>query len=448
MQDERVRAQNLGKPLFRVSWFWLVAVGAVCLVGGAYSLQVQEDLKISDRQIIKDNLYIQNLEALHQLVRDPRQALHVPDSLPYHPVLSFSFALDYWVMGGFDPWAYRLTQVLLMGILGIGLFAWYLFLVNRANEHWTNRVAALFAAMLFCVHLSNGEIVGDLSSRSTLLGTGGIVGSFLMYGYLPSWRPSHLYLLPMVVGTLAHPMAVLFAPLFLVYGLLFEKRLSCRECFARRAWPKVKHAFGKTLPSFLTGIGLLLFLDSMAPIQTSGTGIRAESLILQQAWWLHSILRFVFPFESQADWFVEAPSQWLDVRIFAGLLCVFVLGGMMWVSSAIKELRPVALGIIWFFLGVLSAGSRTVDGEWAIQPEILCAFMGLIVAMMSWLGYRVQTMKSRTRGMYSVRMGMLCVCLGLVLALHTIETAQCSTKSSSIPIPEEVSGVETSHLPS
>jgi hypothetical protein len=192
----------------------------------------------------------------------------------------------------------------------------------------------------------------------------------------------------------------------------------------------------------------LLFLDSVAPIQFSGTGIRAESFILQQALWFHSILRFAFPFESQTHWVVEAPSQWLDVRVFAGLLCVFVLGRMMWVSSGIKELRPVTFGIIWFFLGGLSAGSRTVDGEWAIQPETVLAFMGLIVAMMSWLGYRVQTMKSRTRGMYSVRIGMLCVCLGLVLALHTIETAQRSTKSPSIQIPEEVSGVEASHLPS
>ena len=78
-----------------------------------------------------------------------------------------------------------------------------------------------------------------IHARSELLSAMGVVGSFLVYLYLPRSRRTHLYLLPMIVGALAKTPAVMFAPLFLVYLVLFEQRLSLPDlCSPRSRRPR------------------------------------------------------------------------------------------------------------------------------------------------------------------------------------------------------------------
>lgn len=443
MQDQMSNALNRAKtkacqPLL----FWLAAVGAVVVVVAAYSSQLNEKFQPADRQNIQGNLYIQNLEALYQLVRNPRERLHVPDQVPYRPVLSFSLAIDYWVGGGLEARAYRFSQMVLMMGLGAGFFAWFLFLANRANEHWANRFVALLAAMVFCVHVTNSEIISDVSSRSTLLGTFGIVGSLLMYAYLPIWRNAHLYLIPMILGSLAHPMAVLFAPLLLVYGLLFEKRISCREWYATRSWPKVKHAIGKTLPAFVTGMGLLLFLDSVRSTHLAEE-IHANHTMFQQPFmWFHSLWLFVFPYENNAWVGGQTSFQWLNLPFFSGLLGVLVLGRILWVSSGIKALRPVAFGIAWFLLGSFGVGSRINEGEGLVQPEFLFSFMGLTLALMTWIAYRLKQQKLRDPRLWFPKMVMVGLMFIVVLAFHVVGTTQLTGPKGVPESPQTLSGLE------
>jgi hypothetical protein len=106
----------------------------------------------------------------------------------------------------------------------------------------------------FSVHTTNTETLNTISARSELLSAIGLVGSFLMYFYLPSSRRLRLYLLPMMAGTLAKTPAIVFAPMLLAYMLLFEKRLSIADVFSRRSWRAVRDAVLASAPAFVIGV--------------------------------------------------------------------------------------------------------------------------------------------------------------------------------------------------
>ena len=416
------------------------SLGAVVLLIAAYSNFFHQSFQFEDRQVIRDNLYIQSLESIPQLFSNPRDVLSIPADVPYRPLVSLSFAWDYWIAGGLDPWQFHLTQFILVVFLGMGFAVVGQFFLDRAGRHWSNTYVALVAALLCCVHIANAEMLSQISSRASLLATLGVVGSFLLYGCLPTWRPSHLYLLPMMLGTLAHPLGVLFVPLLLVYVLLFEKRLSCRELCSADAWPKIRHALGKVLPAFLTGIALLLFLDGVTPFQEMGRGNIADALLLQPFLWLHYVQRFFIPFVMTEDIVWDVPLSIFDPRFLAGMFCIVLLGRMVWASSHTKELRPVTFGIMWFIVGMLGVVSTGEPEKWTHQA--LFPFFGLTLAVMSWVGYQLRKCRLGFIQKNSLTIPMVCLSGVLLLAAHAVGTYQLHDSGFSIEPPTEVSGVE------
>lgn len=423
-------------------WFWLVTVGCVLLVLTAYSNFFHQSFKSGDRQVIQHNLYIQSFESITKMFSDPRGAFSLPSDLPYQPVLSLSFALDHWIAGGLDPWQFHFTQFLLVAILGLGFALFSLFILDRAAAHWSNKYVALVAGLLCCVHLANVEMLHEMSSRASLLATLGIVGSFLMYGCLPTWRPSHLYLFPMMCGALAHPIGVLFAPLLFVYVVLFEKKLSCRELCSANVRPKIQHAIGKVLPTCLTALALLVFLDSVTPLHRTGGETFSDSVFLQPGLWLYAMERFFVPFGIHKDLASLAPFIGFDWRFLGGVMCLMLLGRIAWVCSFTKERRSVTFGIIWFILGmVVTVTVGEVEAP-AGQVQGLFPFMGLILAVLSWVSKVIQTYEMGLPKRNALVLSMICVAGVLVLSSHLIGPYQHPDKELSEYRHTEVSAID------
>ncbi len=407
---------------FKNCWFLLASMGGVLLVLAAYSNFFNQTFEFEDRQAIQRNLYVQDLESMSQLFSQPRGIVNFSELVAYRPMLSLSFSFDHWMADGIDPRQFHLTQFMLVAFLGLVFAVFCRFILDRAFHHWSNKYMALVAALWCCVHLANAEAFIEVFSRASLLATLGVVGSFVLYGRLPTWRPSQVYLLPMVIGTLAHPLGVLFAPLLLVYGLLFEKKLSCREIFSAKAWPKVRHAVGKTIPALFTGMGLLLFLDSVTPFHNTAGGFGAESLLIQPVLWLDYLHRFIFPMGVTPDiaWPVSHPM--LDMRFFGGVIGAVVLVRLMWACSCKKELRPVAFGIMWFILGVFSLGNSGNLETGLSQPQVLFPFMGLMFGMMAWMAHHLRHWRRSSPQWFSLMIPVVILSGALVLGVHAIGT--------------------------
>src|SRR5262249_44752180 len=154
------------------------------------------------------------------------------------------------------------------------------WILNAAEERWSNCYVALVAATLFTGHTTNTEVLNIIHIRSEMLATMGVVGSFLVYLRVPASRTWRLYLIPMVLGALAKSPATMFAPLFLVYVMLFEEQLTLADLFDRRSWPRIRGAIAKSIPAFVIGGIAYLFVSSMdAPtVKAAYPGIRGFRL--------------------------------------------------------------------------------------------------------------------------------------------------------------------------
>lgn len=368
---------------FRNGW---VFPGA-CLLGvavllGAYANSFQNSFHFDDGHVVVGNLFIRNLKNVPRFFLDATTYSSLPANAEYRPLGLTTLALDYWLGGGLKARQFHLSQISMLVLLGVMVFWLFLRLLNLAEEHWWNRWAALLAAALYSVHTTNTETLNLIHVRSELLSALGVAGSFLVYLYLPRSRRAHLYLLPMIAGALAKTQAVMFAPLFLAYLLLFEQRLSAPDLFSSRAWPLVRAAIWKSLPAFLVGVALFMFTEAMsAPTLVRGGGTRLEYLWTQSFMWLHYGRLFFVPAGLSADTDWTLIPHWYDTRVVAGLSFVAILLRVLWSSSRTPSYRPVAFGIAWFALALLPASSIFPLAEVTNDHRPFFAYIGLSLAV-------------------------------------------------------------------
>ena len=195
----RQRAEEAPLMTGRVRHGW-VFPGA-CLLGvavlvGAYSNSFQNAFHFDDGHVVETNPYIRSLANLPLFFRDANTATVLPANAQYRPLVTTTLALDYWLGGGLKVEQFHRSQLTMLVVLGVMLFFLFRKVLDLTEEHWWNRYVALLAAVLFCVHTTGTETMNLIHARSELLSAIGVVGSFLVYLYVPRSRRAHLYLLP------------------------------------------------------------------------------------------------------------------------------------------------------------------------------------------------------------------------------------------------------------
>ena len=156
----------------------LLALG---LLFAAYSNHFQNGFHFDDSHVIEDNLYIRSLNQIPKFFVDATTFSSLPLNATYRLLLSASYAIDYRLAGGLDPWQFHITQFLMLVCLGVSATYLLLRAMNEADRQWWNRYLALFAATWFCLHTANTETVNYFSSRSDLLSTLVVVLAFCTY---------------------------------------------------------------------------------------------------------------------------------------------------------------------------------------------------------------------------------------------------------------------------
>ncbi len=361
--------------------FPCASVLAFAVLVGAYSNSFQNSFHFDDGHVVANNLYIRSLKNVPLFFRDAGTFSSLPANATYRPLVTTTLALDYWLGGGLDVWQFHLSQLVMLVCLGVMIFFLFLKLLGMTEAHWWNPYAALLATVFFCVHTTNTETMNLIHARSELLSVMGVVGSFLVYLYLPRSRHAHLYLLPMIVGALAKNQAVVFAPLFLVYLVLFEERLSVPDLFSSRSWRAAGQAVWKSLPAVIVSVGLLVWVESMnASTANYGGGSRLDYLLTQSFVWLHYGRLFFLPVGLTADTDWGLISKWYDTRVIAGLSFVALLLRALWSSSRTASFRPMAFGIAWFGLALLPASSVVPLAEVSNEHRVFFPYIGLSLA--------------------------------------------------------------------
>ena len=368
MTDHRLQRRNLRRTLFA----GLLGLVGLAILLAAYSGYFHSSFHFDDSHVIENNVYIRSLKNAPQFFASAATTSSLPANSNYRPLVTLSLAIDYWLgqnSGPPNPLQFHVTQFILLVFLGVLLFFFFRHLVR--SHAWRDEIA-LLASLVFCVHTVNTETLNIISSRSELLSALGILGAFLIYFYSSLGKRYFLYLLPMMLGALAKPPAVMFAPLLFVYVFLFETHDKPGRFFL---------SLKKTWPAFAGGFLLFVFVTRMEhPEAVYSTLSRWDYALNQPFVWFRYFSLFFIPVGLTADSDWKLLDHWYDTRFFAGLFLIGVLSSTAWLMSRRTALRPAAFGLAWFLLALLPASSFFPLAEITNEHRVFFPYIGLSLA--------------------------------------------------------------------
>jgi protein O-mannosyl-transferase len=394
--------------------FVLACVAAIALFAAAYANSLDNGFHFDDRHTVEENLFIRDIGNAPRYFTDARTFSSLPQNQVYRPVFTLSAAADYAVGRGLSRRVFHASQLLLFAITGLLLALFYHGVLTVAPSPGSTRWLALLAATLFCVHTGNTQTGNYISARSELLSAIGLLGGFLLYQRVPASRRWHLYLLPVVAGALGKNLAVTFAPLLLGYKLLIEEQLSLRDTLSRAHRAPVLRAIRSSLPAFVVLVALFLFMESMSPPQqTHGGGSRFDYLVTQTWVWVRYAWLYFLPVGLSADTDMQLFTTAADWRVLAGLALLTASLAAAWQASRSARFRPVAFGILWFWITLGPTSSIFPLAEVTNDHRTFLPFMGLNLAVIGALAVPAGALMRRS---VTWRAGVLAAAAALLLA--------------------------------
>lgn len=385
---------------FRVDqWgFGCVAALAALLLVASYSNYFHNPFHFDDSHVVEENLYIRSLGNVFHFFSDAGTSSSLPANAVYRPLVPLTLALDYQRGGGLEPWQFRLTQLSLLGLLGVLLVPFYFHLIPSNARRWWHKYLALYAGTLYCLHPTHTETMNIISHRSELLSAIGIVGAFLMYCHFPRGRRFGLYLIPAVIGALAKLPSVMFAPLLLMYRLLCEEQLSLPQAFQGAHRASVRRAVVGSLPAFLVMGATFVFVRGMRhPEADLANTDRLAYVVTQPFVWLRYVRLFFIPTGLTADTDWKVLEHWADPRFLAGSCCILFLVAMIWLTSKKASLRPAAFGLSWFGITLLPTSSIIPLAEVTNDHRVFLPYVGLTWAVVGMVQVGIQNVARRRR---------------------------------------------------
>lgn len=389
------------------------------LLGLAYSNHFRNGFHFDDSHVIQNNAYIRSLGNIPRFFRDASTFSSYPQNAAYRPLTSATLAVDYWRGGGLDPLPFHVTQLTLHALLGVLVFFFVLRVLTLAGLAPHRGVAALLGTGLFLVHTVQTETLNFISSRSEILSTMGVVGSFVLYQYAPGWRKSYLWLLPAAVGAFAKPSAIVLAPLLAIYLALFREELPRRSAGASSWW---RAAGGAVWPAVLFALVFYVVQDRLSGGDVFyGSTPRLQYLQTQVFAWLHYLRLFLLPRGLSADTDWGPIAEWYDSRVFAGVVCALL---MIAASAHYARRRPagraVLFGVFWFYVALAPSSSVFPLSEMINEHRPYFPYIGLVLAATAGGADALSLLRARGRAPLLVRAALPLALL--LLAAHAAAT--------------------------
>jgi tetratricopeptide (TPR) repeat protein len=339
-----------------------------------YSNHFRNDFHFDDLTAICDNPAIRDPATIAKAFVDPTAFSSAPGQRTYRPVTTASLTVDYWLAGGLNnTFFFHLSTFFWFSVQLVLMFLLFERLMNRADPHPSNYWTALAAAAAFGMHPANAETVNYIIQRADLYNALGCVASLWLFIRYPAQRRLAWYLLPAAAAMLAKPPALVFPLLLLAYVLLFEQD----GVPARRKW---KSALASVLPALLLAAAIALLQVRMQAVTWSAGTVSPLAYRLTQPFVaLHYFQSFFLPAGLNVDpaWHYIAP---FSLQAIAGYLFVIALALAAVASFRTRRGKPVAFGIIWFFI-TLAPTSLTPLSDVTNDHRMFFPFVGLALAV-------------------------------------------------------------------
>ena len=350
----------------------------------AYSNHFHNPFEFDDNHTIETNAAIRDLRNVPRFFTDASTTSSLPQNSDYRPGLTTLNAIDYALAGGLNPFYFHRSIFVSYLILGILLYLFYLRIGRWAAERPWLKLLALGATGWFMLHAANAETINYIIQRGDSFSTLMVLLGFVIYLYVPGWRKTYLYLIPMVVGFFVKPPALIFAPLLFVYDLLFERSPGLTRRVRDSHWPQLLRSFTVALPAFAVALFLMLLNKMMVADYWSGFSTPIwRYLITQPFVFVHYFDNFLLPVQLSVDTDWKLLASPVDDRFFAGMAFILLMLGIAAYAARRKESRPITFGILWFFIALLPTSSVFPLDEVLNDHRPFFAYIGLVLAC-SW----------------------------------------------------------------
>jgi tetratricopeptide (TPR) repeat protein len=357
----------------------VIFTGLLLALFTTYANHFHNSFHFDDFHTITRNPAIRSLEHVPRFFGDARTFSVLPTHHSYHPLVSASAALDYWLGGGLDPlwfhistFAWYILQLGLMYLLFVRVIS-----LNRPGPN--NHYFAVLAVAWYGLHPANAETINYVIQRADLYATLGVVAGLVIFCYWPRGRAFALYLVPVAAGALAKPVALVFPALLFFYVLLFDEP----HLESKSKGFEIRRSARACLPAFAACTILGLFEIAMTP-KTFATGqaSHVQYWLTQPIVVFHYFKSFFLPTELSADTDRQLVSNIFSETSVIGLAFLIALLFASRSSLRSREMHPIAFGLVWFIIALLPTSLFPL-AEAENDHRMFFPFVGLVLAV-SW----------------------------------------------------------------
>ena len=337
------------------------------LVALTYTNHFHNSFQFDDAYAIQQNPYIRDLHNIPLFFKDARTNDALPTNQSYRPLLSVTFAIDYWLGHGLNPVPFHVSTFLWYLVQLAVMFFFLRKVFDAARPDPRNAWVALFVTALYGLHPAMAETVNYIMQRADLFSTLAVLTGLLTYIAAPNLRRYGVYLVPVIIGLFAKQPTAVFPALLLAWIWLFEE-----EDF--------KTAVVRSLPAFLVTGALAFFVLRMNAATYDPGGSAFSYRISQPAVLFSYFRRFFFPLDLSADTDRKPYASLFDENALYGFLFIFAMCAAIYWCRKRRETRPIAFGFIWFLVTCIPT-SWVALAEVENDHRLFFPFVGLAMSV-------------------------------------------------------------------
>ena len=316
----------------------------------AYSNHWQNTFHFDDSHTVENNVYIQHLGNIPLFFKDNKTFSSMPSHCSYRPLVTTSLAIDYYFAKGLNPFYFHLSTFVLFLIQGVLMFFMFNKILDTVSANTPNKFIALFMTAFYMLHPSLAETINYIISRSDTLSTFFVVVGFVVYQYSATARKYYLYIIPVIIGCLAKPTAIMFAPILVVYHILFEQKKNLYDV-TKLDWKKLLFL---AAPVFVAVIAFYLFAKHKEEGLFDPGGYSLPRYVITQPFvFVHYISQFFLPTKLSADTDWGTFETAFEPKAIIGFIFLASMIFSIFYLSKFEKWRPVAFGFAWFLLSLV-----------------------------------------------------------------------------------------------
>jgi protein O-mannosyl-transferase len=358
---------------------WLAVTVLLSAVFLVYSNHFHNAFHFDDFHSITNNVAIRSLSHVPEFFVDARASSVFPSHQAWRPLVTTSLAIDYWLGHGYNPFYFQLSGFLWFLALLLCAASLFRSVLDRAEPKADRFFIAWFAVAWYGLHPAMAETVNYIIQRADIMSTCGMVAGLAIYARFPAWRRRGVYLLPVALGLLAKPPALIFPAMLAAYLFLIEEGAS------RESWPRVLRG---SVPALALSLAFVALQSAMTPKSfNAGAGSAFHYAITQPYVWFRYFTSFFLPLQLSADTDLQPLESLFTLEAAGGFLFVGFLLFSIYLAAKRPAGRPAAFGLCWFVLGLIPTSIFPL-AEVENDHRMFLPFVGLALAV-SWTGYRV-----------------------------------------------------------